>query len=374
MKRGTANRFLTGFPEDNPWGDRQLAATDDELIGLIRKGISFSNSPGVNFEYSNLGFAMLGYIIKKASGQSYQTYITQNILKPLGMIHTYWEYGEIPDNDLAHGYRWINGRWVEQPFLHDGAYGAMGGMITTLDDFSRYVSLHLSAWPPRNDKDNGPLKRSSLREMHFPWNPSGFNTTYKYPGGRECALASAYGYGLVWNKDCNGRVYIGHSGGLPGFGSNWKILPDYGIGIVAFSNRTYAPMNAMNMQVLDTLIALAKLQPRKPPVSAILNQRKAELIDLLPEWNGARAANIFADNFFMDYFPDSLKSEAVRIFTRAGRIVRINEVVPENNLRGSFILEGENKDIEITFTLTPENPPLIQGYQITEREKKPSGN
>ena len=82
----TLRHLLThgaGFPEDNPWGDRQLARTDEELIDLIRKGISFSNDPGLKFEYSNLGFTMLGYIIKKVSGQSYENYITKNILEPL---------------------------------------------------------------------------------------------------------------------------------------------------------------------------------------------------------------------------------------------------------------------------------------------------
>ncbi|MBZ5856829.1 serine hydrolase domain-containing protein [Flavihumibacter profundi] len=368
----TIRHLLThgaGFPEDNPWGDRQLATTDKELVDLIKKGISFSNDPGLGYEYSNLGFAMLGFVIKKVSGQPYQTYITKNILEPLGMVHTYWEYSKVPANTLAHGYRWLNEQWVEQPLLHDGTYGAMGGMITTIEDFSRYVILQLSAWPPRNDEDKGPVKRSSLREMQFPWNISGFNPQFKYPGGRPCPLVTAYAYGLGWTRDCEDRIYIGHTGGLPGFGSNWKIMPDYGIGIISFSNLTYAPTSSINLQVLDTLISLAKLQPKKIPVSAILDQRKNELIKLLPEWKQAESIPVFAENFFMDYFTDSLRKEAVEIFSRAGKIIHIRELIPENNLRGSFIMEGENSNIEISFTLTPENPPLIQEYHIQEIKK-----
>ncbi|MES1161169.1 MAG: serine hydrolase domain-containing protein, partial [Bacteroidota bacterium] len=100
-----------GFPEDNPWGDRQLADSDDDLIQLIEKGISFSNVPGINYEYSNLGFALLGKIITKVSGKPYQQYITENILTPLGMSHTLWEYTRAPENLLAHGYRWLNEKW-----------------------------------------------------------------------------------------------------------------------------------------------------------------------------------------------------------------------------------------------------------------------
>ena len=311
---------------------------------------------------------MLGYIIKKVSGLSYDVYITKNILQPLGMMHTYFEYSKVPAIKLAHGYRWLNGQWVEQPFLHDGIYGAMGGIITSMDDYIKYVNLHASAWPARDEADNGPVKRSSLREMQFPWNFSSLNHG-PIINGRNCPNVSAYGYGLRWSKDCEGRVNVGHSGGLPGFGSNWRIMPDFGIGIISFSNQTYAPMGSLNQKVLDTLMAITKLKPNPIKISAILQQRKNELVKLLPEWKNAEATHIFADNFMLDYFPDSLRTEAVNIFNKAGKIIRVHELIAENNLRGSFLIECENSDIEISFTLTPQNPPLIQEYNIRVRKK-----
>src|SRR3954451_23099944 len=75
----------TGFPEDNPWGDQQLAVTDEEMSKMMRAGIPFSNAPGVAYEYSNYGFAILGRIVTKASGMPYRQYIQQTILRPLGM-------------------------------------------------------------------------------------------------------------------------------------------------------------------------------------------------------------------------------------------------------------------------------------------------
>jgi CubicO group peptidase (beta-lactamase class C family) len=235
----TIKNLLThsaGYPEDNPWGDRQLADTDEELIALYKKGVSFSNNPGLGYEYSNLGFATLGYIIKKVSGKTYEDYITEYILRPLGMTHTYWEYDKVPKTQLAHGYRWLDGKWVEQPLLHDGSYGAMGGLITTAEDFSKYMAVHIAAWPPRDDAETGPVKRSSVREMQYPWDVSFLNATAKTPNGRPCPTVSAYGYGLRWSKDCDTRVYVGHTGGLPGFGSNWVIMPEYGIGVLCFAN------------------------------------------------------------------------------------------------------------------------------------------
>ena len=368
----TIRNLLThsaGFPEDNPWGDRQLAVRDEAMIRMIKKGISFSHAPGIAYEYSNMGFAMLGYIIKKVSGQTYEKYITANILIPLGMTHTYWDYKVVPANQLAHGYRWLNEQWEEQPLLGDGAYGAMGGMITTMDDFSKYVAFHLSAWPARNGTETEVVKRSSLREMHHLWNLNQLVANYKYPSGRLCPILLGYGYGLNYTRDCDNKIIVGHSGGLPGFGSNLRILQDYGIGVISFSNLTYASASTFNMQVIDTLIILAKLQPIALPVSDILNERKNELIKLLPGWNNAAATSIFAENFFMDYFPDALSKEAIAVFNNAGKIIKVNDFVATNNLRGSFIMEGEKANIEISFTLTPENPALIQEYHIKLVEK-----
>lgn len=365
----TIRHLLThaaGFPEDNPWGDRQLDATNEALMQLVESQISFSNAPGVTYEYSNLGFALLGYIIEKVSGKPYQQYINEAILKPLGMNNTKWEYSEVPAAQLAHGYRWREEAWEEVPLLHDGAFGAMGGLISSIEDYSKYVAIHMNAWPPRDEADRGPLKRSSIREMHHPWNISGMNPNFTYPSGRVCGSVTAYAYGLSWLRDCDKREYVGHSGGLPGFGSNWRFLPEYGIGVIAFANRTYAPTTLINLQVLDTLIIHAGLQPRSLPPSPILKQRQQELTQLLPDWQNAESSGLFADNFFDDYALETLKKDTKSLFQKAGRIRTIREIIPENQLRGSYLLIGEKANLKVSFTLTPENKPLIQAFQIKE--------
>lgn len=371
----TVRHLLThgaGFPEDNPWGDRQLADTNKELSELLEAQISFSNPPGVQYEYANLGFALLGRIITKASGMPYQRYIREQIWLPLGMTTSEWEYSNIAPDKLAHGYRWLNEKWNEEVLLHDtadGSWGAMGSMISSVDEFSRYMALHLSAWPPSNAAETGPVRRSSVREMHHPWRFIGLNPNFTYAGGRVCASATAYGYGLNWQRDCEGRVYIGHGGGLPGFGSHWRIMPEYGIAIVAFANVTYAGVGGINLQVLDHIIKTAELKPRQLPVSNILARRQAELVKVLANWDTAKQSGIFAENFFPDYPPELLKRYA-ELWAKAGKIIMVKELAPENQLRGRFFVEGENTNIEIYFTLTPENPPLIQELRMREAPKK----
>ncbi len=359
----------SGFPEDNPWGDRQLANSDEELMQLIEEGVSFSNVPGVAYEYSNLGFALLGQIVQKVSGMEFQEYTTENIFKPLGMNATVWEYEKAPEENLALGYDWIDESYVNIPLEHHGSFGAMGGLITSIEDFANYIALHLSAWPPRRDEDTSPLKRSSLREMHHPWRFRALMANYRYPNGRECPSVSAYAYGLRWMRDCDGKVYIGHSGGLPGFGSNWTMMPDYGLAVVSFDNRTYGETSTINIAVLDTIVTSAGLKPRTLPVSDILEKRKNELVKILPDWDGAESSGLFAENFFMDNRLKDIVKRTKDLYEEAGEITNVGPMMPINQLRGTFILEGEKKNIEVFFTLTPEKEPLIQQVRMSTVEK-----
>ncbi|WP_392536449.1 serine hydrolase domain-containing protein [Legionella sp. 227] len=355
-----------GFPEDNPWGDRHLNNTDEELIALVKQGISLSNVPGTSFEYSNLGFALLGLIVKKASGVPYQEYIAANIWQPLNMKQVAWEFAQVPPNQLAHGYQWMNGYWQEEPVLHDGSYASMGGMIASIESFSHYVTLHQAAWPARDDAETGPIKRSSIREMHQPWRFYAVDSKDEVYG-RACPTISAYGYGLRWSRDCNAKVAVGHSGGLPGFGSNWLLLPEYGMGVVLLTNVTYASAETINVQVVNKLINEAHLKPRELPPSRILNERQKALVKLLPTWKDAKASGVFAANFFLDSSIASLQNKTQELFKKAGKILKVGRVIPENQLRGYFILKGEKANLKVSFTLSPENPALIQDYQIEEK-------
>jgi CubicO group peptidase (beta-lactamase class C family) len=364
----TIRHLLThsaGFPEDNPWGDRQLADSDEELMALVEGGVSFSNVPGVEFEYSNLGFALLGQIVQAVSGLDFRDYTRRHIFEPLEMSDTVWEYELASPDYLALGYDWVDEAWVNVPLEHHGAYGAMGGLITSVQDFSAYVALHLSAWPPRDDPDTGPLKRSSLREMHHPWRFAGVMPNYRYATGRECPSARAYGYGLRWLEDCEGRVMVGHTGGLPGFGSNWTMLPDYGLAVMSFDNVTYGSTSTINTAILDGIVAAAGLEPRELPASAILKTRKEQLAALLPDWDDAEDSGIFADNFFMDNRLADLTARSQGLYAGAGQIVGIGEMRAVNQLRGSFVIEGLERSIEVFFTLTPEKDPLIQQVRMS---------
>ena len=355
--------MTAGFPEDNPWGDRQLDESDQMLMDLISDGLSFSNVTSYKFEYSNTGYAILGKIISVVSGKPYQDYIRENILQPLEMEHTYWEYDCIPENQLAFGYRWENEQWKLEPMLHDGSFGAMGGLITTIEDFSKYVSFHLSAWPPRNDPDMGPVKRSTLREMHSPQ----FNELYADATdlkGDPYSFISGYGFGLRIQEDCQGFKWISHGGALPGFGSRYAFFPEYGVGYMAFCNLTYtAAYPPVKMKTL--LFESIGLQPRELPVSEILMKRQEQVVQLIQDWETDLEAQILAENFYLDMSRKNRKSEIQAMLDKAGKIENLVESKPNNQLRGSFKYQTENGTIIIFLTLTPEKNPRVQSLNIT---------
>jgi CubicO group peptidase (beta-lactamase class C family) len=357
-----------GFPEDNPWGDRQLSDSDEDLLALVKNGISFSNNPGAAFEYSNLGYALLGKIIANISGTTYQQYVTQHILAPLGMNDCGYEYTAMPANEVAIGYRWEDEQWKPEELLKDGSYASMGGMICTIDDFAKYMSFLLSAWPPRNEAEVGPVKRNSARELQQPWKFRILAPNRKTRSGELCPATGSYGFGLGWRVDCHGTILVSHSGGLPGFGSVHQLLPELGVGVVAFSNLTYANMGTPVAQVVDTLLALADLKARVFPVSQQLKQKQDQLVKVLPTWN-ADCDSLFAENFFPDKSKDRWKKESTALLEKIGAIKNISPIKPENLLRGTFTISGEKGELEVFFTLTPETKPLIQELDVEEIKK-----
>lgn len=359
-----------GFPEDNPWGDRQLAVEGKAFARFIRGGLALSNAPGAAFEYSNLAYALLGEIVTRVARQPYQAYITREILVPLGMKDTRWEFGDVPADKLALGYRRQGDAWQPEPLLHDGVYGAMGGLLTTLDDFARYVSLHLAAWPPRDERDDGPVRRATLREMHKPADAVSLSPGNRNLAGEASPSVHGYGYGLGWMLQAR-VTNVGHSGGLPGFGSNYRFYPEHGVGIISFANLTYAGTGAPNNRVGLLLLEKAKLPRRTLPPSPILAERTAQIAQLVQTWEPQLAAAIVAENFFLDRSREDWVKRARETLAKAGPIASVGEIVPENQLRGTFPLVGAEGRVDVFFTLTPERTPRLQELRLTFVAAKP---
>lgn len=366
--RLTLRHLLThagGLPEDNPWGDRQLDETDAAFAAMIDRGFPFSTAPGVAYEYSNVGFTLLGRVVQAVSGQPFAEYMREHVFRPLGMARTTYEFGTADPERLALGYGWRDGAWFQEPHLPHGAFGAMGGLISSIEEFASYAALHLSAWPPRDEPDRGILARASLREMHRAWNFAGLLADYGDDDERPCPTARAYGYGLRWRSDCQGRRFVGHSGGLPGFGSNWMMLPDYDLAVVSFDNLTYGSTTDVNLKALDLIVVRAGLAPRPVPVTAVLAARREALVEVLRDFDRAESSGLFAENFFLDTPLTVRRREVTAAMSQIGEFVESAPLRAMNRLRGTFRIRGSEGELEVFFSLSPESPPLIQALRIT---------
>jgi CubicO group peptidase (beta-lactamase class C family) len=365
----TIRHLLThgeGFPEDNPWGDRQLAISEATLDEWLARGLPFSTSPGTEFEYSNYGFALLGRIVTNVSGMPYDRFIRARILEPLGMRETVWDARDVTASRLVHGHRRErDGGTREEPLAH-GAFGAMGGLYTSADDLAKYVAFMLAAWPPRDDDDRGPVRRSSVREMQLGQRPTGLSVTRPSPDARVNATTRAYGYGLGAAEDCTFGHLVSHGGGLPGYGSTMQWLPEYGVGVIVLANVTYAGAGQVGRQILDMLSATGGLEPRQWPASQPLIETRERITSLLNGWSDAGMDALAADNLLLDRSRDLRRQDFARLHEVAGACRIDGDIVAENWLRGRFDLACDRRPLRVTFTLAPTVPPRVQYLSVTE--------
>jgi CubicO group peptidase (beta-lactamase class C family) len=360
-----------GFPEDNPWGDQHLADSDEQLSALIRAGIPFSNAPGVAYEYSNFGFAILGRIVANVADPSgsprtaaYTRYIREHVLTPLGMTSTTLEPLQVPADRLAHGYRWEDAQWKNEPLLANGSFGSMGGMLTTLSDLGKYVGTFLAAWPPRDGAEGAPIRRSSLREMQQVSRPA--PAVVSRNGNGVQLNSGGYGYGLLITQSCEFPTIVAHGGGLPGFGTQMRWMPEYGVGIIAFGNLTYANWPRTFDAAIEALARTGGLQPRVIEPSPALTTLRDAVAGLVVKWDDNVADRIASQNLFLDQSKERRRAAIDGLRAQVGTCTAgsgFDRV--ENALRGEWTMNCERGRLRVAITLAPTSPPTVQFLSVT---------
>lgn len=356
-----------GLVTDDPWGDRQQVLSEPQFTRMIAQGVPFSRAPQGQHEYSNYGYALLGRIVSNVSGQPYQAYITRNVLQPLGMRDTTYDVDTVPAAKLAIGYRWENERWVEEPKMRDGAFGAMGGIVTTATDYAKWVGFLLSAWPARDGPENGPAKRATVREMAQGLN---FVRIAPRPDARpddKCVHAIAYGMGLRATPDCELGLTLFHGGGYPGYGSFVVLAPETGTAAFAFANRTYQAPSVPVWQALWTLARADLIAPRQLAAAPILLQtqdaaRAAYSAGTLEPLQGRLAMN-----FLLDRSPENWAKEFARLKALVGDCPTAEPLAPSGSLSTAFRWNCAKGKLDGQILLAPTNPPTIQALRFFPR-------
>jgi hypothetical protein len=249
----------------------------------------------------------------------------------------------------------------------------MGGMLTSIRDLSRYVAAYLEAWPPRDGPEKGPVARASLREMQQPWRPSNTRVVLDKPNAAVHLTAASYGYGLSVTQTCEYRAMVAHGGGLPGYGSLMRWLPDYGIGIIAFGNLTYTGWNRVVGEAIDRLARTGALQPRPIQPSAALVEARDAVSRLIVRWDDKLADSIAAENLFLDRSKDRRQKEIADLVAKVGACSvpdRFDYV--ENALRGQWTMSCERGKLQVSITLAPTMPPTVQYLMVRPVTAEPA--
>ena len=344
-----------GFVDDNPWGDRQQPLPDADFTAMLAAGVPFTRAPGTAYEYSNFGFALLGRIIANVSGRPFDDYIRDEIMRPLGMQSTGYDIAASPAERRAIGYRWENNASVREPDMARGAFGAMGGVETSAADYAHWIAFLLSAWPPRDDPEAGPVRRASVRELAQGLNfPRFLDRPGNGPG--ECRQADVYGMGLRVAMDCDLGLTLAHGGGYPGYGSYMLLLPERGVGIFAFSNGTYAAPLA---PVWDSALDLSRAglaPPRGLPVSAALADAYRAAAAVYQAGHVEAAGPLLAMNFLMDRSPADWARDLAGLKLVLGACRTDAPITATGALEGRFTWRCDRGAINGELLLAPTRP------------------
>ena len=218
--------------------------------------------PGRYFSYSNEGFGLLGAIVERTSGRTYESFLEEEILRPAGMRSTTFDTGVLfrqPEVTTLYSPRWTGKRHSLVPsdeWWEDACLRGAGSLRTNALDLLRYLQIFLTGGRVDGERI---VTKGSIDRMMRPHVAIGSD--------------SYYGYGLEVRPDYHGTLVVAHSGGLKGVSSYFAVAPRRGVGAVVLSNAEATPVNrwvaaAINLGLgLPLTTPFRKLPPtlRHPP-------------------------------------------------------------------------------------------------------------
>ncbi|MGE3527081.1 MAG: serine hydrolase domain-containing protein [Gemmatimonadales bacterium] len=213
---------------DQPWQPFEPTRWAQLVAMMPYTGILFR--PGSRYSYSNPGFIFLGRVIEALTGDDYEVYMEKNVLRPLGMRHSYFD--RTPYHLLryrSNNYTVTNGTPVPNGLDFDtGITVSNGGLNAPLTDMARYLRFLVGATGLTEEAKNV-LARSSLEEM---WRP-------QVPVEGVANAKEFVGLSFFIHDEGAVRV-IGHTGSQASFRSFFYVHPETKSAIIAVFNTVAA--------------------------------------------------------------------------------------------------------------------------------------
>jgi CubicO group peptidase (beta-lactamase class C family) len=181
----------------------------------IRRYGNLVTAPGERYQYSNLGYGILDYVIERASGKNYADFMREEVFLPLGMTHTSIDVAPGLEPHQAIRYTPGGKRIPFYEFDHPGASAA----YASAHDLARFAMFHLK----EHVAEQRPILRdASIDAMHAATATTDRNT----------------GYGVGWATQANRRGYqcVQHTGSMPGVSTICRFVPSQRLAVVVLSN------------------------------------------------------------------------------------------------------------------------------------------
>jgi len=206
----------------------EIQRKDFEPLELIEyfQADSLEFKPGEKFAYNNTAYFILGYIIEKVSGISYEEYIETKFFKPLGMENSYYGHPDEVVTMRVSGYQREDGKLINAPYLSMTQPYSAGSLLSTVEDLDKWYRAVFAGEV---------VKPESLKKAHTP---------YVLNNGKE----TGYGYGWFLGKRLDRRT-IEHGGGINGSLTKDLYFPEDDLFIAVFSNSTSFPPDPLTIKL-----------------------------------------------------------------------------------------------------------------------------
>jgi CubicO group peptidase (beta-lactamase class C family) len=357
-----------GLPTDDPWADRQESITNETLRAIVSDGVLLTTAPGTQFQYSNLGYALLGQVIENVSGRPFRDLVKEEILLPLNLHETGYEEEIVNAEQLAHGYRKSPDGWLELKFSRPGAFSCIGGLFSSGRNLAEWVRWLLSALSDEPDR-TGPLSVASRREMQQ------IVTAIPHGAGvatlpRHADRFFGYGLGLISERDTKYGQFVSHTGGYPGFSSHMRWHAPTGLGVVVLENATYSGAAQTATELIDQVLEDIAFQWPVIDVWTMTRVKAREANSLIQQWDDELASQIFEENVILDIPLDERKAQIERLIGELGGLtdslsMQIQEDKSDSPLHMIWTIPAAHGALTCEIRLSPKTPSLIQTFKVS---------
>ena len=245
----------SGMPDvdDYEWDKPQY---DDGSLERYVRSLSDRTllfAPGEKFRYSNMAFEILGDVIAKVSGQSFDDYVQDHILTPLRMTDSTLLVRRADAQLLTWGHELdANGPFASKVFPYNRMHSPSSNLHSNALDMARWAIANMK----HGELDGRRILQTSTHELM--WRRA------RDLGGPAPAPTSRSPVGISWFLgEYRGTVMVGHSGGDTGYATDLAMLPEKKIAVVWMMNSDWRGSRGLTPAALDVALGLEP-QPIQP--------------------------------------------------------------------------------------------------------------